>query len=330
MSRRLAFGLSAALLATIVGTAPAHAATTITDLGGLPGAPTNWATAINDAGVAVGGSSTNGMPARAVKFDGNGGAVELTGPAGASNVANAINNRGVAVGTTTLHDEGQRAIRFNADGTHTVLIAPYGFVAVLGLAIDDYGTVYGTARKVGAATIPVRWRPNGVLTSMKLPDGANWGYVSSVSPNGYVAGYVSDSGRWHKPVRWNPDGSVTVLAGLEGGGGSGFAHAVNRYGEVVGEATDANGMHGVFWAADGSVSKTYGHEFYPRGVNDDGVAVGYTSKEGRYRPFLWKRNGEVLDLGLPDGADSGGAVDINNDGVMVGWAGPVAVKWTVG
>ncbi len=80
MSRKLGFALSAALVATVAVTAPAHAIVVATDLGGLPGSTLHSAASVNESGVAVGRSRSNGQLERAVRYEGS--AAELVGPAG--------------------------------------------------------------------------------------------------------------------------------------------------------------------------------------------------------------------------------------------------------
>jgi hypothetical protein len=327
MSRRLSFALSTALLATVVVTTPAHAAPTITELAGLPGSTYNWAVSINDSGVAVGGSRVGGVN-RPVKFNGNG-ASELVGPAGASTDVKAVNNNGGAVGTTISGGGVTRAIRFNPDGTHAVLSVPFGYEYANGLAISDSGTTYGIAASLDGRQIPVRWRPNGVLTGLKLPEGANWGTVSSASSNGYVTGHVSGPRLATVAVRWNPDGSVTKLQPLAEGAFS-VATAVNRHGDVVGTASFGNGepAYGVRWNADGTMNK-FGPDISPMAINDDGAAVGVNVGGSGHVPYLFRKNGDEIELGVPDGADQVSSLDINNAGVIVGSAGLAAYKWIV-
>ncbi|KJK47135.1 hypothetical protein UK23_21370 [Lentzea aerocolonigenes] len=320
--------MSTALLAAAVVTTPAHAATTVTDLGGLPSAAQHVATSVNDAGVAVGGAHSNGLPSRGVRYDGNGVATELVGPADASTTVEAVNSSGSAVGTAT-GKSGSRALRFNPDGTHVVLSVPSGFTGAIGQAISDSGTVYGVATDVTRRQIPVSWSPAGVITTLALPAGATWANLTNASANGYVAGYVTGPTIATTAVRWNPDGSATVLSGLAVDATT-LATAVNQFGEVVGSAVAGDFQSwGVRWNADGSLNK-YEQGFGPRSINDHGTVVGSSVVGGNQVPVLWERDGGRLELGFPAGVTTAGALDINNNGVVVGTAGSRAVKWVVG
>ena len=335
MSRRLGFALSAALLATVVVTTPAQAAT-ITYLGNLEGGTHHSATSINDAGVAVGRSTADGRPERAVKYNANGTVTELVGPAGANTRVTAINNRGYAAGSTFEPNVRSRAVRFDPDGGRVVLSSVWGYDFASAQAIDDNRAVYGTVTKADVSSqLPVRWDANGLLTTLRLPAGMTKAVVTGAS-NGYAVGYVYSQTSDSKAVRWNPDGSVTRLTGLDERAAS-LAWAVNRHGEVVGEAYSANnfGVLGVRWGLDGSIITEYGGNAHPRGINDHGVAVGFnTVAVGDNVPVRWSTTGAVLELGRPDGARRVEAVDINNDGVIVGYTGDnysplTALKWTV-
>ncbi|HUQ55177.1 hypothetical protein [Lentzea sp.] len=332
MSRKLGFALSAALVATVVVTTPAHASVTITDLGGLPGSAFHSAASINDAGVAVGRSRSTSLPERAVRYGGS--AAELVGPAGASTSVTSVNSSGAASGTTFDPFVSGRAIRFDPDGSHRVLDSYPGYEFASGQAIDDSGTVYGIVLNSSSSQLPVKWDLNGALTLLALPDGMTWAVVTGAS-NGYAVGYVTATGRHVQAMRWNPAGTVTRLAGLANRAES-YARAVNRHGEVVGEAYTENNFAvvGVRWDITGSVITTYGGNTHPRGINDHGVAVGFTTVTTADNvPMRWSPNGDAFELGRPGGARKAEAVDINNEGVIVGHTGDVrapltAVKWT--
>ncbi|MCP2198015.1 hypothetical protein [Lentzea flava] len=331
MSRRLGFALSAALLATVVVTTPAHAAAT--DLGGLEGGTWHSAQAINDAGVAVGRSRASGKPERGVKYDGA--PTEVAGPAGLNTRLTSINNNGVMAGSAFEPWVSSTATRFYPDGTYQLLDSYPGYAFASGQAIDDSGTVYGTVFDGNSSQLPVKWDGTGALTLLPMPDGMTSAVLTGAS-NGYAVGYVYALGRESTAVRWNPDGTFTRLAGLADRATS-YARAVNRHGEVVGEAFTANNqaVSGVRWDVDGKIVTMYGHgNTHPRGINDHGVAVGFTTVTTSDNiPMRWDTSGNGTDLGRPNGARKAEAVSINNNGVIVGYTGEgtaplTAVKWS--
>ncbi|GLY46922.1 hypothetical protein [Lentzea sp. NBRC 102530] len=333
MRTRLGFVLSAALLATVVTAAPAQATTTITELGGLPGGLYHGAMAINDAGVAVGRSRADTAYERGVKYDGT--PTEVPGPAGLTTRLTSINSSGTMSGSTGEPFVHSSATRFHSDGTYQVLQAVEGYPFASGQAIDDSGTVYGSIGNGNGSQLPVRWDAAGVPTVLAMPAGMTSASLTGAA-NGYAAGSVWAAGKDSQAVRWNPDGSVTVLTGLAQRAPT-YGRAVNRHGEVVGEAyTDGSvSVLGVRWGADGTIITTYGANTHPRGLNDHGVAVGFeTTTVYDNLPMRWDATGTALNLGRPAGARRVEAVDINNNGVIVGLTGeslaPVtALQWTV-
>jgi hypothetical protein len=327
MSRRLSFALSTALLSTLVVTAPANAETTIVKLEGLAPATSVNVMSINDSGVAVGSSTARNLT-RAVKFEGDR-TIPFSGPADASINLLAVNNHGAAAGRLSYPGSTDtNPIRFNPDGTYAVLSIPFGYTHATAVGINDNGITYGIAWGDDDQTIPVSWRPNGVLTAMKLPVGTTEGRVVSASPNGYAAGYVFGPGRDWVPVRWNPGNTVTVLP-TPADGIMSRASAVNRNGDVVGVVeTATGGRYGLRWNADGSMDR-YGPQDEPTGINDHGTVVGYGRVDNQLCPFRWTREGEKLDLGLLEPANSIDMMAINNDGVIVGTVWGKAYKWIV-
>lgn len=338
MSRRLGTALLAAVTASIAVAAPAQAATTITKLAGLPGATSNSAYAIDIGGVVV-GRSGSGQRSRAVKWDRNGVAKDLGGPADWTNVrATAINRTGVAAGSGSGASGTNRAIRFNLNGTHTVLDLVPGFSDAFAEGIDDTGGVFGEGwdRSTGNR-LAVRWDANGVRTTLALPQGYTKSLLNDASVNGFATGYVFEPGLPDRAVRWNPDGTVTVLAVMPDGGDS-AGSSVNRYGDVVGAAISVTGRQfAVRWNRDGSVTDLGAATHlnsYARAINDNGVAIGTAqNSEGGFRPVRWSRTGEMTDLGSPAGAYESWPWAINYLGVMVGFTDrsdpQAAVKWVV-
>ena len=113
-------------------------------------------------------------------------------------------------------------------------------------------------------------------------------------------------------------------------GWEGIANDINDSGEVVGfwpkDETRGNAFH-----YDGERMRTLkggsgGSE--AKAINNTGAIVGALYRDKReYEcdpglnpiPALWQ-NGEVTELALPEGAESGVAFDVNDDGIIVGTA----------
>ncbi|WP_106614204.1 hypothetical protein [Saccharothrix carnea] len=330
--------LTATVAATAALTGTAQAATTMTDLGTIPGASWSIARAVNNSGVAVGRSSGNGW-SRATRWAARATITDLgVLPGGRYSNATGINSTGVIAGDSEVSDGTNRAVRFNLDGTITDLGLVPGHSDSWGLGIDDSGTVVGEGwdRSTGNRRA-VKWDAAGVLTEFPLPAGTTSSLMGGVAPNGIAAGSVY-AGQLERAVRWNLDGTVTVLASLPGGGDT-RANAVNRYGQVAGYAfTIDGGQHAVRWTRDGRIvdlgaANPYGS--IARGINENGITVGSAQDStGQSVPTRWDSNGASLGLGLPATAYTGTAWAINRSGVIVGNSGQYepnrALRWIVG
>ena len=320
------------MVATVVVTTPAHAATTITEFGKLPGTTEHQAAAINDAGVAVGSATVDGK-VRAVRWDTDGTVTDLGGPADAGFVrAKAINSTGVVAAETSGPGAGKVALRFDLDGTHTVLNSPAGHRFTYVTGIDDSGSVYGWSLDESNVDSwrAWRWDANGTRSELPIPEGSTGSQVNAVSPNGFATGWVYRPNEPTRAVRWSPDGSFTLLPGLPGGGRA-LGQAVNRHGDVVGQAEDTGRYNRtVRWNRDGTVTQL-GDNSYLLSINDNGSVVGVVG----FEPTFWSAKNEQRTLPWPDGEYVGRLTGINNAGVIVGYTGheqafPLrAFKWVV-
>ncbi|SDO30663.1 hypothetical protein [Lentzea jiangxiensis] len=319
MSRVLGIALSTALFVS-VASAPAHAATTVTELDRLPGTTAHQAEAVNDAGVAV-GTATLGGQIRAVRWDADGGIRDLGGPASAPDIrAKAVNSAGVVAGQVGT----KAALRFDLDGTHTVLSTPPDRRTTV-TGIDDTGVVYGYYLDPVGLTewVAVRWDVHGVPTPLAVPEGTRFSQVNSVSPNGFATGWIDDGTT--RAVRWNPDGSYALLDSP--GSRSSKGTGVNRHGDVVGESEGRS----VRWNSNGSTTE-FGGNGRAAWIDDSGSVVSTVNS----KPYRWNAAGERIALPLPAGTYVGRVTAVNGGGVAVGSAGDVdemartAVRWTSG
>lgn len=331
MSRSVGFVLSAALVATVFVTTPAHADTTITEFSKLPGTTDQEATAINDAGVVVGSATVDGK-VRGVRWGSDGTVTDLGGPAGAEFVKpKAINSAGAVAAETSAPGSMTVPLRFNADGTHTVLDMASGHKIAYITGIDDSNAVYGWSLDNSNVDSwrAWRWDVNGVRTELPMPEGATSSQVNAVSPNGYATGWVYTINQPTQAVRWNPDGSFTLLPALPGGGQA-MGLAVNRHGDVAGHAEVGRDSYAVRWHRDGKLTKL-GSNSYLLSINDNGSVVGTVD----YKATFWSATDEQRTFPWPEGEYIGRITGINNAGEIVGYTGYKqvvtvrALKWVI-
>jgi probable HAF family extracellular repeat protein len=109
------------------------------------------------------------------------------------------------------------------------------------------------------------------------------------------------------------------------GGNNSYANGINSSGEVVGEASLANGYDNAFLAVGAMMTDLGtlgGGNSYAYGINDSGTVVGYSAVAGGDSHAFIYVNGVMLDLNSLIGNGSGWdlleAYGINSTGEIVG------------
>lgn len=210
------------------------------------------------------------------------------------------------------------------------------FGPAIAYGLDDNGSIAGS-KQVSGAGRPIRWNAASGVTVLD-DGGARNGYVLGQSrTKGYATGQLTFANTGTRAGLWDADGKLTTLP-LPDWEKYTFdrGFAVNDAGTVVGNATgyvpnpatgrDQQVNDPFRWTAkDGfhrlphlTDSRTLTE---PLALNDTGIAVGHSMKDGKRRAVKWEADGTITDLGtLPGMADST-ARAINASGVIVGKSG---------
>ncbi|MFI6647630.1 S8 family serine peptidase [Streptomyces sp. NPDC050529] len=202
--------------------------------------------------------------------------------------------------------------------------------------LDDLGRVVGSRQQAGRSQ-PIRWDAATGVTALDNA-GAREGHALGASHSaGYAAGQLTLPDGTRGGV-WAPDGTLTILP-LPTWEAYTYdrAFAVNDAGKVVGNAsglvTDpATGRkltvnEGFAWTKDGGFTKlphltpSQRSLTEPLALNNAGVVVGHSQKDGRRRAVRWTPDGTVTDLGTLPGMSDSSARDINEAGTVVGTSG---------
>ncbi|MCV2350901.1 PEP-CTERM sorting domain-containing protein [Paucibacter sp. Y2R2-4] len=212
------------------------------------------ANAVNDAGIAVGVSSTTVFGSAPLPVMWKQGAVTaLTMPLGYnSGWAYSINSAGVAVGAVGS-GSFERAALFGPNGSSLITAtAANGAWMSTAFGINDAGLVIGVGVDPDNAAVNVGMVYNsvtGVMSTVGALPGHNSAINFGLSNSGYVVG---SSGLYQgsgTPFIWSAEGGMTEI-GLPPNTSSGSASAVNEQGWVVG---NAGGEYSVpFLYADGA------------------------------------------------------------------------------
>ena len=135
-------------------------------------------------------------------------------------------------------------------------------------------------------------------------------------------------------IYWNASGQFSVLPGFPDRDNFVHAYDINNSGVIVGDVRDsALDVHALVWNRTtlsrdlgfmGAAYSWLSDYSSAKGINDLGDIVGDAIIGQDYHAFLY-RNGSYTDLGL------GGALDINNNGLILGTAaGGLPVTWSNG
>jgi probable HAF family extracellular repeat protein len=197
----------------------------ITDLGTL-GGPSSFATAINDHGVIVGGSTTTGGVLHAFVWR-DGRMTDLGVPGGGDAFAEDVNNRGQVVGFAMPAGTPAFAYRWQRGAVTVLPTSPYGGQA---RAINDSGMIVGWVAG-DESNHAVRWW-HGVRGALGTLPGGDASMARDVNDRGVVLGVgnVRPQGLDDHAFLWRRG----VLTDLSAAGVPESAVALNNRGEIIG------------------------------------------------------------------------------------------------
>jgi probable HAF family extracellular repeat protein len=293
---------------------------TTVDLGTLGGVR-NYATAINAAGVVVGGSTLPSGDTHAFLWE-KGVMTDLGTLGGRYSDAFGINDRGQVVGVSETAEGDNHAFLWEK-GLMTDL-GTVGERSSAALGINARGQIVG-----GADGIPLMWN-KGVIVSLPLPSGGTHCAVQEINAAGRGVGQCT-VGNTARAVLWDR-GRVSDLGTL--GGNLATATGINARGAVVGISwvLFGNGVHPFLWERGTMTDlSTQGapEGFIPNAINAGGQIAGHYGGGDQIHAAVWQR-GRMIDLSLP-GVDNY-VSDINASGQVVGYTVGVndyhAVLWT--
>lgn len=305
-----------------------------------PGATQSNGWSVNDSGIASGWSDASG--GRAIRWSEAGVAEDILG---VDSGTRGINGAGGIVGWARHPDGLQRAYVYTG-GVRIDLekLEPGGRGSAHG--INDAGTVVGISSMEGGSNAVV-WRQEA--------DGSYGAPVALGFGNPTEGPQVNDRGDivfsayvWnlHRPVIWpvQPDGSYGEPIWLgRPADGHYYARDMNDQGVVVGSRHQPSEGPpvAVVWLPgdyDAPIDLGIGEAW---AINEHNQIVGTRGGHlpvfggASRRPALWalEADGTIsgpLDIGTPSGYQSGGARDINDEGVIIGssW-GPEEVQATL-
>jgi len=162
-------------------------------------------------------------------------------------------------------------------------------------------------------------------------------YARAVAPNGVVVGH----GAYAAPINaeqgivWNTDGTWRRLESFIPNRAA-YAYDISPSGLIVGRAIDTPGYRAAVWTGTSGVPTNITPDLTVAsseawGVNASDVVVGHTAPDGVFRAFRWDADEGLSLLAMPAGAGAAYGRDINDLGVVAGYAslpiGQRAIVW---
>jgi probable HAF family extracellular repeat protein len=270
---------------------PAHAfrwtrASGIIDLGALPQTYRSYAVAVNNGGVAVGGSAFNGRldeQTHAIRWSPSGAITDLGTFFGAS-TASAINDAGQIAGGVGFEDRNVRAFFWTRERGMTDL-GSLGSGQSSPIAMNASGQIAGDSPLVqDGESHAFFWRPWGRMVDLGTL-GGNRSRSVDINDLGQVVGVASTARGQEHAFIWYGSGRLIDLGTL--GGTDSAPFQINRHGQVVGgSVVGGNTWHAFSWTRGrGMVDLNWHLAAIPRGmviesaqgIGDDGTIVAMSN-----------------------------------------------------
>jgi probable HAF family extracellular repeat protein len=209
-------------------------------------------------------------------------------------------------------------------GRHSEAVAINGSGQVVGAA--DTKLLHGAA----AISHAFLWQDGRMVDLGTLGEGDS--RAAAINERGQVVG-SSDTKRCQRDhaFLWE-NGKMRDLGSHQG---ASHANAVNEQGQILGgdDPIDCSGYSNDWFSTflwQGGKSVLLDPLFAGNAINDQGQVVGTDYRSGYGGRAVLLQGGKMTDLGGVAGSRDNGAVDINNDAQIVGWAGRRAVLWQNG
>lgn len=209
------------------------------------------------------------------------------------------------------------------------------FGPMMGLAAR--GSVVAGSSQADAISVPTRWTEEGGMYRYS----GYQGHIFSLNSKGDGVGQLEIEGGSALPVIFHADGTVTSIALPDWAGADtlyGRSFAINDSNTVVGNITSwspetsfRNDPY-LWTAADGYVKLQHltddPYMSEPLSINNSGLIVGSSTKDGLSVPCWWSADGKVNAITMPEGENEGVLLSVNDSGVAVGRSNSRAAIWT--
>ena len=181
-------------------------------------------------------------------------------------------------------------------------------------AVNDNGQIAGYSAGSGGVLHAVVWN-NGQIVDLGP------GQATDINGSGEVVGLNAGRALLWKPTAAGGYGPAQDLGTL--GGSYSDGQAINNAGQVTGSSTTTSGSFHAYLRSNSvmtDIHTTSGGNSFPWGLNNHGHVVGQWNGEPN-QSFLWTP-AEGMQILPTLGGSRGVALDINDNGQVVGWSEP--------
>ena len=260
------------------------------------------------------------------------GTLTVSGCGGSTSSVGAVSDSGQVVGTSGCLDgyySPHHAFSWTAGGGMVDLGTLAGDWKSSATAVNNNGQVVGESDNVVSGdSHAFSWTAAGGMVDLGTLPGGNYSYAYAVNDSGQVVGSAGTASGPHA-FSWTAAGGMVDLGVLGTNHFDVTAKAVNRGGEVVGDASYDYPMsqtHAFSWTAAGGMvdlgTLPGGSDSYAYAVNGSGQVVGSADSDSQYtqHAFSWTALGGMVDLGTLPGGTYSDASAVNDSGQVVGSA----------
>jgi len=263
------------------------------ELGTLGGSD-SYATAVNHAGVVIGGALNANNAWRAFTYDQENGMRDLGTLGGRSSLAIAINRDGHVTGYADVDDRTFHA--FVHDGKEMKDLGTFGGKNSYAYAINSSGHVVGAAQNVDGYRRAFLYKPETGM--VELPTlGGRINAAMAINDKGVVVGASETVDRkWHAFLY---DGTRMIDLGAMIAKGNSYATGINRDGTVVGTIRSGDNAPLTFVYEQGKmrILPNRNSLYLTTKVTDDGKIIGAAYTGHKYQAFAMPTHAPKVDRG---------------------------------
>jgi probable HAF family extracellular repeat protein len=249
---------------------------------GTLGGSDSYATAVNHAGVVIGGALNGSNAWRAFSYDEENGMRDLGTLGGRSSLAIAINRDGAVAGYADADSRSFHA--FIHDGKQMKDLGTLGGRNSYATALNSHGHVVGAAQNANGFRRAFLYTPEQGMKELPAL-GGRVSAAMAINDKGVVVGASETADRkWHA-VLW--DGDRVVDLGAMIAKGNSYATGINRDGTVVGTIRSGDNAPLTFVYENGAmrILPNRNSLYLTTRITDDGQIIGAAYTGHKYQAF---------------------------------------------